>query len=486
MKKEMKKATWKKGMVLAAAASLTLGWGLTAQAEEYPGFEDFTVAADEDGNMIYEFPEVKVTVPADWEGQCGVDAGDEVTFYHMDSAKSYGGAYGGELFYLCYSQDYSFLESEDLICDVIGSGEKGVYYVRYPSDFRGYEGDESIRQEYIDMYEETDWVVDRMEVTDPGEGVADTDKISEDGDYLLVESSGRALTEADLEGMNADEMQMAINEIYARHGRKFATKSIQDYFNSKSWYKGTVEPTKFEESSLNVVESGNIALILRCMGKVGSDGVFSGGTEKGGAASSGIKKASSTVNIRSTSSTSGAVLGVVPQGDTVNVTGSSSNGWVPVEYRGIKGYVKEEYLEESAGTAQSAGESQEEAAVVYPELTGEVIAMYDGEGNSISVYRSVDGNCYDDDWNKYVCIGQYDWVCEPDGSNWTTLMPEMDTIRQEAAAELTLVDEDGNNYVTIYRNPETGAWENIAGGVWTEAGNGVWTAMDGGTWYTAQ
>lgn len=61
---------------------------------------------------------------------------------------------------------------------------------------------------------------------------------AQDTDYILPDSSAKRLSEADLDGMNADELQMTINEIYARHHRKFVTKSIQQYFDEKSWYSG--------------------------------------------------------------------------------------------------------------------------------------------------------------------------------------------------------------------------------------------------------
>ena len=35
----------------------------------------------------------------------------------------------------------------------------------------------------------------------------------------------------------------------------------QDYFESKSWYKGTVKPSDFDESVLNKYEKANIDLI---------------------------------------------------------------------------------------------------------------------------------------------------------------------------------------------------------------------------------
>lgn len=46
---------------------------------------------------------------------------------------------------------------------------------------------------------------------------------ADSSEYILPESSERALTDADVQGMSYDDLQMAINEIYARHGRIFGT-----------------------------------------------------------------------------------------------------------------------------------------------------------------------------------------------------------------------------------------------------------------------
>lgn len=81
------------------------------------------------------------------------------------------------------------------------------------------------------------------------------------GDYILPESSTRYLTRQDLYGLTKDQLRLARNEIYARHGRKFQTQEIQDYFNSKSWYTGTIEPKNFREEYLNIYEKENVKLI---------------------------------------------------------------------------------------------------------------------------------------------------------------------------------------------------------------------------------
>ncbi|MBQ7976190.1 MAG: YARHG domain-containing protein [Clostridia bacterium] len=55
--------------------------------------------------------------------------------------------------------------------------------------------------------------------------------------YILPQSSEKILTEADLAGLTKTQLELARNEIFARHGRVFKRQELQRYFESKTWYK---------------------------------------------------------------------------------------------------------------------------------------------------------------------------------------------------------------------------------------------------------
>lgn len=82
-----------------------------------------------------------------------------------------------------------------------------------------------------------------------------------DRDYLLPDSNTRYMTAEDLKGLSHEQLCLARNEIFARHGRIFKTPEIAAYFNSKSWYKGTIAPENFNEKVLNQYEWANISFI---------------------------------------------------------------------------------------------------------------------------------------------------------------------------------------------------------------------------------
>ena len=74
----------------------------------------------------------------------------------------------------------------------------------------------------------------------------DTEFVDEDPDYILPQSAQRRLTEDDLSGLTHEELCLARNEIYARHGRRFKNQNIASYFESKDWYVGSIDPETFD------------------------------------------------------------------------------------------------------------------------------------------------------------------------------------------------------------------------------------------------
>lgn len=88
-------------------------------------------------------------------------------------------------------------------------------------------------------------------------------------DYIIDGSNSRYIEKSEVTALSKTEMELALNELYARHDRIFTTKSIADYFNSKLWYHGTVKPEDFSESVFNKYEKANRDLIVEVMEEKG-------------------------------------------------------------------------------------------------------------------------------------------------------------------------------------------------------------------------
>ena len=102
-----------------------------------------------------------------------------------------------------------------------------------------------------------------------------TQVTAESGEYFFPESSNRYLTDEEISKYTSDQLELAKNEIYARHGRQFVTDYIADYFNSKSWYQGTIDPETFDAeqgSVFNEYEIANINKIQQWEDQKASEG----------------------------------------------------------------------------------------------------------------------------------------------------------------------------------------------------------------------
>ena len=91
-------------------------------------------------------------------------------------------------------------------------------------------------------------------------------------EYIFADADIRYLTQEEVDKLSLQAVCYAKNEIYARHGRKFLSTELQEYFNDKSWYQGTVEAEKFSPSVFNKYESDNIQILVKAEEKLRSGG----------------------------------------------------------------------------------------------------------------------------------------------------------------------------------------------------------------------
>lgn len=238
-------------------------------------------------DMVISYPEFSVTIPGSWKGKYGITQnGDSYTFYHQGSKVQ---GYGGEFFTITCYKDTSYKNKAG--GQVLGMGNGTAYVLTVPSGTVYPQENQAVAEEYKRMNLDFGGISSRFRMLVSGEGPKETEpqqiiEIQESpnqqvemqenqqeqqspvssGSGYISESSSRALTDADVAGMSYDDMQMAINEIYARHGRRFASESIQNYFESQSWYSGTVAPEEFSESVFSATEAQNIQFLLNKMG----------------------------------------------------------------------------------------------------------------------------------------------------------------------------------------------------------------------------
>ena len=85
--------------------------------------------------------------------------------------------------------------------------------------------------------------------------------VLEDDYFIFPDSDCYYLSSADVEGMTLQEICYGKNEIYARHGRQFVSQELTDYFNTKTWYYGSIAPSDFNSGVFNAYENANIQFL---------------------------------------------------------------------------------------------------------------------------------------------------------------------------------------------------------------------------------
>ena len=81
-------------------------------------------------------------------------------------------------------------------------------------------------------------------------------------EYIFPDMDTRYLTQDEVSKLSLQAVCYAKKELYARHGRKFLSQELKDYFNDKTWYEGTVDPDSFSPGVFNTYENDNLLLLV--------------------------------------------------------------------------------------------------------------------------------------------------------------------------------------------------------------------------------
>lgn len=192
-----------------------------------------------------------VTLPENWDEKVirREAAGGAVLFCQKSSYEKMG---DGLLFSIRTYEDGSYRNLPDY--RILGYDGASVYIASRPTDVAFYAEDEEVWREYEQLQSQIDEILESFQIL--------SDTASYDGEeFLFPNSSACFLQEEDLLNLTAQKLRIAKNEIYARHGRRFADRNLQSYFEQCSWYEGVVAPEEFLEEWLNEYEKENVKRI---------------------------------------------------------------------------------------------------------------------------------------------------------------------------------------------------------------------------------
>ena len=103
-------------------------------------------------------------------------------------------------------------------------------------------------------------------VTDPPTPTAERSNsasYSDTQDLYGLRASERYISRSDISELGLDEIQYAINEIYAKHGLRFTKEPYASEFGALDWYDPDTDDTNVVAKRMNKYEDAN----LKVMGK---------------------------------------------------------------------------------------------------------------------------------------------------------------------------------------------------------------------------
>ena len=199
----------------------------------------------------YIWKEITLQFPESWEDKYVILEDD--TGFSVFQKKSYEKESGtGFLFGITKDTEW-YPDAAGV--SILGYTDDGVLYeVVRPTDVSCDVENEDTLNEYQGMMQQSDTVVQKA--------VIDTQNLHKDADqYIIPVSMTQTISADSLINMSDNDLWLARNEIYARHGRGFTNEYLQSYFNACSWYERTAETDAFDESVLSQTEKDNLKVI---------------------------------------------------------------------------------------------------------------------------------------------------------------------------------------------------------------------------------
>ena len=200
----------------------------------------------------YTWNDITVIIPEEWDGKYTIkESEDELAFFQKASVEK------DEIMgWLCSISIRNEYNNDIPGSSLIAYTKDGkFYYMAMPTDVTFFAEDEAIANEYMNMMKLCEWIAGSMSCAD--------ENICYDGNqYVLLTSSMYPLEQYHLMNLTNNNLWIARNEIYARHGKVFENAYLDSYFRSCSWYQPVEGKLTVSEDELSQVERDNIAKII--------------------------------------------------------------------------------------------------------------------------------------------------------------------------------------------------------------------------------
>lgn len=200
----------------------------------------------------YQWEDMQITIPKAWEEKYVLKEEENgISFYHKASYEKEEGT--GYLCSIYRSDEYINFGIGETLAAYTDDGR--LYYIMQPTDMAGYMEDAEILAEYNEMLQYVDWIAEGIQIK--------SEQVHYDASqYQIPVSSILPLEAQHVENLTGNQLWIARNEIYARHGKVFLNEYLASYFNTCSWYEAKEGKTEVGERELNEVEITNLKLLV--------------------------------------------------------------------------------------------------------------------------------------------------------------------------------------------------------------------------------
>ena len=212
--------------------------------------KEATATAPKDSH--YSWQEISVTLPHGWADKCVIV--DQDNGFSIFQRASYEKEEG--LGFICgfqRSNEYWYYGAGETLLAYTDDGV--LYYLMQPTDVACDVSQEDIVDEYGSMCGQVEELKASVQIT-----ASDLHLDAEE--YILPTSNILPLDSIALANLSGNDLWIAKNELFARHGRQFTNSYLQMYFDRCSWYDGTIPTSEFDDHSLSRLELDNLELIL--------------------------------------------------------------------------------------------------------------------------------------------------------------------------------------------------------------------------------
>lgn len=207
-------------------------------------------AAEE--SISYEYQEISLTLPGGWKDRYIIEEDPEGNGFSVYQKASYEEEEGWGFLFSVWIED-------EPVYDMPGGRAVAytadhMYCVSYPTDVSYDYEDQEIADDYADMALSLEYIENMIQI-------AGEDVHANPEEYVMPMSEYFPLREEMLLNFDDNQLMLARNEIYARHGYHFRNNFLTGYFERYSWYEDRGD--EFDEGQLSQIEKDNVLLIKK-------------------------------------------------------------------------------------------------------------------------------------------------------------------------------------------------------------------------------